>query len=215
MTARVRGEIGTLSDSKRSPGSQQNLVTARFNDNFDIEGNDKKPKQRPQSSDCNSGSRNASASAFKRRNTINTTSLPFDQKRLDTFTTISPEQINRTDAFSTLSQKGACSIGNAKRWTLNGTEPRSPGPACYRTEVHSCRQCDYKKITMPKAKRFFEAKNTSMPTAPLYDTRPKVTLLLKRHPTVRIAQASRRLEPTLFLSKNNRAIERGCTIIGI
>jgi hypothetical protein len=50
------------------------------------------------------------------------------------------------------------------------------------------------------------------PDAALYDTRPKLTLLLKTAPSVRIAEAKRHINPHNFHAKNAGAFRKGIAL---
>jgi len=55
-------------------------------------------------------------------------------------------------------------------------------------------------------------KPSATPNAGLYDTRPAVSLLLRRMARVRIPEAKRDIAPQLFGSKDKNAILKGITI---
>ena len=93
--------------------------------------------------------------------------------------------------------------------TLDTHVVPSPGPACYETRVNSCVRNTIKQIKIPMAKRFTAPKPIVNPHAPLYDTRQAVVVLRKRSPTVRIAEAKRKISPHLFHAKCSKAISKG------
>lgn len=94
-----------------------------------------------------------------------------------------------------------------------GDREMSPGPTEYNTRINSCNLAEHRKISFTKAKRFLELRKPSAtPHAGLYDTRPAVSLLLRRMARVRIPEAKRDISPQLFASKNNNAILKGIII---
>jgi hypothetical protein len=88
----------------------------------------------------------------------------------------------------------------------------SPGPACYETRVDSCIKAPCKQTTIPKATRFVQPRPAASPEAGFYDTRPKLRLLLRTAPTVRIAEAKRDINPHNFHAKNARAFLKGIAL---
>jgi hypothetical protein len=77
-----------------------------------------------------------------------------------------------------------------------GDREMSPGPDCYDTRVNSCYLAEHRKISFTRAKRFLEVnKPSATPNAALYDTRPAVSLLLRRMARVRIPEAKRDISP--------------------
>ena len=88
----------------------------------------------------------------------------------------------------------------------------SPGPACYETRVNSCIRSPERQTTIPKTKRFLLPRPAASPEAGFYDTRPKLHVLLKTAPTVRIAEAKREINPHNFHAKNARAFRKGIAL---
>lgn len=88
----------------------------------------------------------------------------------------------------------------------------SPGPASYETRVDSCIRAPCRQHTIQTAKRFMEPRPAASPEAGFYDTRPKLRLLLRTAPTVRIAEAKRDINPHNFHAKNAKAFLKGIAL---